>query len=134
METEHNPETHQSLTSATIGEVEESIENLRERLAAAEDALRLAQLERWRIEAASREGLLPELATRLEGDTPEAIAADARRLAALLPVRKSARTGYGEASITPTRARQIFDRIEGRQDNPFEVLLQRRQGGGAFEE
>jgi hypothetical protein len=117
-----------------IVQYQQEIEVLNQRVSTAEQAVHQAQLERWRVEAAAREGLPPELADRLQGEDADSIVTDAKRLAKLFPVRKQARTGHASQSITPTRARQIFDRIEGRQGNPFDILLQKSQGGGAFEE
>lgn len=127
------PDSEPSLDELVV-QYQQEIEALNARVSAAEQAVYQAQLERWRVEAASREGLPPELADRLQGEDADSIITDAKRLAKLFPVRKQSRTGHASQSITPTRARQIFDRIEGRQGNPFDILLQKSQGGGAFEE
>ncbi|MCI0710486.1 MAG: hypothetical protein L0154_10030 [Chloroflexi bacterium] len=124
----------ESFTDELIGLYQQEIEALNQRVSAAEQAVHQAQLERWRVEAAAREGLPPELADRLQGEDAGSIVTDAKRLAKLFPVRKQTRTGHASQSIAPTRARQIFDRIEGRQGNPFDILLQKSHGGGAFEE
>lgn len=107
------------------------IEALHQQLAAAEQTAQQAQRARWQLQAAAQVGLPPEMAERLQGDDPEAIAQDAARLAALLPLQAESRSGHA-GGAAPPRARQIFDRIEGRSDDLFTVLRQGGQGGGAF--
>lgn len=50
-----------------------------------EQTLREQQLQAWRIAAGAKHNLPPELAERLRGDTPEALEADAKALAKLVP-------------------------------------------------
>jgi len=86
---------------------------------------------RLQLDAALRVGLPPELAERLQGEDAAALAEDAARLAALLPTRRNTRLGHSTQQAA-SRAQQIFQRIGGGDQNAFDVLLQKRVGGGAF--
>jgi hypothetical protein len=60
-------------------------EKLQRRAAELEVENKRLQSERLRIDAAGKHGLPAELASRLQGETPEELEADAAKLAALLP-------------------------------------------------
>lgn len=109
------------------------VEALMERVSSAEQAVEQANLKQWRTKALAEQGLPQALAERLQGDSPEAITEDAARLAKLFPLRRNSRTGHSSLDPAPTRAEQIFARIEGRADDVFSLLLQSNLGGGAFE-
>jgi hypothetical protein len=124
----------ENLRDELTAQHQQAVEDLQQQLERAQQTTHEAQLRQWRMEAVGRAGLPPELADRLQGDDPEAIVTDAERLARLFPLRKTLRTGHASQSGSPTRAQQIFNRIEGRSDNLFELIRQTGHGGGAFDD
>lgn len=113
------------------GRYEQTVESMRQEVTEALTEANHERLARLRMAAVVEHGLPPELADRLSGDDAETLQADAARLATLFPVRKSVRTGNAAQPHAQTRARQIFNRIGGGDQNTFDVLLQQRLGGGA---
>ena len=122
-----------ALRTALTNQYQAEIETLTERLTTAEQTAHQASLHQWRTTALAEQGLPLELAGRLQGESAESIAEDAVRLAKLFPLRKNVRTGHASPDPAPTRAEQIFARIEGRADDVFSLLLHSNLGGGAFE-
>lgn len=112
---------------------QQEVESLNQQLQEAEQSTQQATVQHWRTSALAQHGLPLELAERLQGDSAESIAEDAVHLAKLFPLRKNARIGHISPDPAPTRAEQIFARIEGRTDDVFSLLLQSNLGGGAFE-
>lgn len=100
-------------------------------LAAAEATAAAERQARLQLTIALQHGLPAELADRLQGDDAAALNQDAARLAALLPARRDSRVGHSTQQ-SASRAHQIFNRIGGGTQNAFDVLLQRRSGGGAI--
>lgn len=110
---------------------EQTVESMRQEVTEALTEANRERLSRLRMTAVVEHGLPPELADRLSGDNADSLREDAARLSALFPVRKSVRTGNAAQPHAQTRARQIFNRIGGGDQNTFDVLLQQRLGGGA---
>ncbi len=111
---------------------EQTVESMRQEVSEALTEANRERLSRLRMRAVVEHGLPPELADRLSGDDAESLGEDAARLAALFPVRKSLRTGNAAQPHAQTRARQIFNRIGGGDQNTFDVLMQQRLGGGVI--
>ncbi len=118
---------------AELESLQAEVESLTQRVTEAEETAQQASLKQWQASALAEHGLPQALADRLQGDSPEAIAEDAARLAKLFPLRRNSRTGHSSPDPAPTRAEQIFARIEGRADDVFSLLLQSNLGGGTFE-
>lgn len=121
-------------------EARQALESLQNELAALQTQLADSQSQaaterhaRLQLSAAAAHGLPAELAERLQGEDAASLQADAERLAALLPLRRNLRTGNA-ANPPQSRARQIYNRIGGGDQNAFDVLLSQRLGGGALAE
>lgn len=119
-------QTQEDLTA----QYEQTVESMRQEVSEALTEANRERISRLQMTAVVEHGLPPELADRLSGDDAESLGEDAARLAALFPVRKSLRTGNAAQPHAQTRARQIFNRIGGGDQNTFDVLMQQRLGGG----
>ncbi|MEV6344138.1 hypothetical protein [Actinoplanes sp. NPDC051851] len=73
--------------TADPGSGKTDVDALRERFDAQQREIAEERTGRWRAEVAQEAGLGPELAARLQGDSREALLADAQALAALIPAQ-----------------------------------------------
>ena len=112
-------------------------EKLRKRAAELEAELKSAQRSTMQRDAAAKHNLPAELATRLKGETPEELEADAKALAELLPKHKA------QPNISPTNPggnaspNETVDQMKARLGmsqsvNIFDKDYMKAHGGGAF--
>jgi hypothetical protein len=121
---------------AKIDTLEQQVAKLADLLQKAEDARKQTELSAARTSAAAKYGLPPELAKRVQGDTPDAIDADAAELAKAIPQpTKGPRfTGNsGENVSGPKQVVSLVERMRGRKQGPSEASdpnIHKAKGGG----
>ena len=119
------------ITEKAVQPLKDQLSELTTRLNEAEKARQAEALKAAKLRAASEAGLPAEMAERLTGDNPEALAEDAAKLAKLLPSRNP-RLGNGSAAGSPTLAQQIKDRIGNKSSNVFSPDIHRGKRVGLF--
>ena len=113
------------------------LDRLNKQLADAQAEVKRTQLAVLQRDAAAKYSLPAELATRLKGETPEELEADAKALAALLPKAKA------QPQLSPTQPGASAGHVEtkeqmkarlGLDTNPdiFAPDYMKAHGGGAF--
>jgi hypothetical protein len=113
-------------------ELAKQITALTERLNKAEQDQKKAEMDTVRAKIAARYGIPEKLAARLQGETPEAIEADAKEIAKDLPRPAGQRGSLGNGADGQPRSLkdEIIARMSGQGINPFDPSLHKEKGGG----
>src|SRR6185436_2912220 len=92
---------------ASIEPLKEQVSKLADLLEKAETARKQTELNTVRTNVAAKYGLPPELAKRIQGDTPEAMEEDAKALAAAIPQSKGGRLSPGNTNSQVSGKQQV---------------------------
>lgn len=106
---------------------EDSLNELKSRLDAADNRAREAELNAMRSTIAGEVGLPPQLAARLQGEDEESIRADAQALRETLPSGAlNVRTGNASPPPQQSKGQQLFNKKRENGMHPFSPEFQRR--------
>src|SRR5688572_16157033 len=118
-----------------VATIEATVSELQKQLQDEASARKHAELQTLKMRVVSEAGLPAELASFLQGDTPETIQASAESLAKAMPkgAIKVPSVGNGAPPVPVSRADDILARINGTSNKAFDIETHRSKGGNTRE-